>query len=745
MCWVCRDPNMSGIFLDDQAFQTAGVPAPQPGWTWDNFRQAAAYLALHDAGEVRYGFADPTYTSVVAPLVENQFLKTDGGIDPQSLANELQWYVDLAKQGALYPVQGAGGGDSSQQAEERWKALFQGNRSPAMWLGRLQDPVPGLAGVSEDTDPARLLAINRFGFAPFPVAFDDSNSKTTPLAAQCIAMSAGTKSPQAAWQWIKFLSNQRLQHDTAQMAEQLSIPARSSVADSSGFWAQIPGGLRPAVQFGLAHGKYPREYSTATAAVYAALEQAAVEGKDLTQALTEAQTKLNAAPPSMADDSSPVVIATPENADLSGEKPVVRFFAGTSHVQEAQTLQSIVERFNREHNASFSVSLVPSYSFPENQGYFESLASSFDCFVAQVDPLGAAASDAVLDLNSFLESEPASFRLDYDPALLDRSRIEGTLYDLPLVIQPAIMAYNAEALTSRGLPLPSDQWTYADFMQQITAVAASKGPDRLYGVLPESQAVDMTGMLLAGRNVEWLDVSGSAPVAVLDTPEMANSLNWLSELYRSGVIFQSAAGENWWRSITSAIQSGQIAYWTVLAGQQTSLYFDESQQQPPFQIGIAPLPATTSSVAFGTSIERGLYIARQSPNAPACWAWARYLSEQPVSWEGVPARTSVATSPAWESSVGSENAKVYRTAITRLQGMRVDGKWKVMLLPLNSWRSQAEIGARNGEDIQQLLAAAQQKAAAYQTCLSQWDITSFKETKLREKVTNCAGQADPSW
>lgn len=75
----------------------------------------------------------------------------------------------------------------------------------------------------------------------------------------------------------------------------------------------------------------------------------------------------------------------------------------------------------------------------------------------------------------------------------------------------------------------------------------------------------------------------------------------------------------------------------------------------------------------------------------------------------------------------------------------MEGKWKTMLLPLNSWRGQAEMGARNGEDVNQLLLIAQQKANVYQTCLSQQDISSLKEVDLREKVTSCARQADPSW
>lgn len=736
---------MSGIFYDEQAFQSAGLPIPQPGWTWEDFRKAVATLVIKDVDGTRYGFADPTYASVVSPLLSDHYLKMDGDIDPPVLAGELEWYVDFARQGTLYPMQGTAGGAANQQAEERWQALFQRNRPPAMWFGRLQDPIPGLAGISEDTDPSKHLAFTRFGFAPFPVASSGSILGTTPLAAQCVAISAGTQYPQAAWKWTKFLTEHRLLHDASQLAEKLIIPARASVAEATGFWTNLPQELQPAVQYGLSHGWYQGLYASTEAAVYSALEQAAVEGKDLTQALTEAKTRLATTRSQVTTDPNPLVIGTPEGlGSHSNGNPVIQFYAGTTDTQEIQTLQSLVERFNRDHGGQFSVSLVISYSPAENQGYFEGLARQFDCFAAQVDPMGAAASDVILDLNSFLDSEPPDFRQDYDPALLDRSRYEGTLYDLPLVVQPAIVAYNADLLASRGMSLPSTDWTYDDFVQQITSIATSKGAEKAFGVLPESQAVDVPGMLFAGRRVQWLDISGNAPVARFDTPEMANSLTWLSDLYHSGAVFQSATGEDWWGSITRAIQSGQIAYWTVLAGHQNSLYFDGGQQ-PSFRIGITPLPTTASNVAFDASIERGLYIARQSTHAAACWNWAKYLSEQPNIRYGVPARTSVAASPAWESSVGVENARIYRLALARLQGTRMEGKWKIMLLPINSWRSQAEMGARNGEEVKQLLLVAQQKANVYQACLSQQDISILKEVDLREKVTSCARQADPSW
>jgi len=734
----------SGIFYNEAAFIAAGLPVPTPGWTWDNFRQAAEELTRQEGGATRYGYADPPYSSVLGTLIDASLAATDGEIDVNALAQTLQWYVDLAKSGILYPIQGSAGGEAGLQADERWGKMFQTNEAPAMWLGRLQEPIPGLAGISEETDPATHLAITKYRIAPFPIDVDEPNAGTTPLAASCAAISAGSTHPQAAWAWIKFLSRHWLIHDKTQMSELVTIPARQSVAEKESFWNSLPGGAEPAVRFGLEHAWYQGLYPAAEKAVYGALEKTIAGETGLVSALTDANSEMASLPRPVAD-SNLIIVATPQPGQNSvSNADRINFYPGNTNIQELAALQTLVARFNQDHGDEILVSMSTGYSFPADKGYYEGLTNSFDCFISQVDSAGAAASGVILDLSTWLDGENSSFQQDYDPTLLNASRYEGKLYDLPLTSQPAIMVYNADLLSKRGLQPPTPDWTFEQFMQQITTVASISPTDTSYGFLPESQAVDTMDMLYAGRNIHWLDTTGALPVAKLDTSEMANALAWYAGLYQSGELYKSASGEEAWNSITTAIRSGQVAFWTALAGEQEELYFNG--ENPSFKIGIAPLPVISkSNGSFDASIERGFYVSRSSQNPQACWLWAKYLSDQPAALNGIPARKSVAASPAWESSVGADNAAIYRSALARVQTEDAETQSNTLKMPLESWKSQAEADVIKGNDPQQALIQAQQKADAYLSCLASANISNLSDKDLQAEVMTCAKQADPSW
>ncbi len=735
---------MSGIFYDEEAFQAARISFPQPGWTWDDFQQAAFSLAHQEEKGIYYGFADPTYASIISPILKDHFLKMNGNIDPQVLAKELFWYVDLAKQSAIYPIQGLAGGEKTQLAEEHWKALFQGMNPPAMWFGRLQDPVPGLAGISEDNDPSTHLAATRFGFAPLPVASDAPNSKTTPLSAQCIMMSAGTKYPQATWNWIKFLSEQRLIHDSSQLSEKLVIPARSSVADKSGFWDSIPVELHTAIKHGLTHGWYKGLYPEAEAAVYSALEHALLEGEDLLQALNQAQTEIVSLRSEVQPSVDPIVIETPHDSNSSsGNIPIIKFYAGSGNHQEIEFLQTIVANFNTEYADAFSVSLVTTIKEQPNQEYFETLAKSSDCYITEVDPVGAATSGYVLNLNPFFETEDNAFRNDYDMNLLDVSRYQGDLFTLPLTSRPAILIYNTDLLRQNGVADPGHDWTFAEFIENLTAVTSITNEIPIYGFLPESQAVNIFDMILSGNNIHWFDDGAGLPVAQINTREMANIIQWYQNLYQTGVLFTSSTDENWLPSIQKAIQDGQIGFWTVLTGEE-EVYFDG--KEPAFNIGITALPFISEpDYPYSKTINTGFYISSQSQNQQACWLFAKYLSEEPSLYSGIPARKSVANSPAWMSSVGVEKAEIYLQALQQSQPAKNLSYPDFLLWPYHNWLGQVVFAVKQGHEIQQELAAAQQKADAYYACIIPIDWAMLNEEMVEQNVIDCAKKADASW
>ena len=48
--------STSGIYFDEGAFDSAGVPRPAPGWTWEDFRKSAAALTRKNGDGICYGY-----------------------------------------------------------------------------------------------------------------------------------------------------------------------------------------------------------------------------------------------------------------------------------------------------------------------------------------------------------------------------------------------------------------------------------------------------------------------------------------------------------------------------------------------------------------------------------------------------------------------------------------------------------------------------------------------------------------
>lgn len=734
----------TGIFFDKDAFDAAKLPYPQSGWTWDDFRSDVAVLTQTRDGFTRYGYADRSFLSILKSSIGTSLEQTKGEINAKALTADLQWYLDLARAGLIYPIGGNGAQGAVKNADDLWIAMFQNNRAPAMWYGRLLEPNPGGTDDESDVNSMSGLAISKFGIAPFPIAANGSDQNTTPITGECIAISAGSTHPAAAWEWVKFLSSHWLVPNETQASHWLRIPSRQSVADATGFWNKLPEQARESVRYGLEHAWYPGLYQQAEVLVYQAIERTISGETDLIGALEQAGTQLKTTPLPSGQQRG-IIVATPEATEDNQSQPIViNFSPGSTTPVELSAVKTLIEQFNQENTEEIVVKLTAKPAQISNLGYFEKLSKSYDCYVVQVDAVAAAVSGAVMSLTPLLEAEYITFRRDYDVTQLDAARFDGELYALPLVSQPPIMVYNADLLARRGIQPPASDWSFAEFQQQITSATRNSDGDESFGMLPDSQAVDVKSMLLAGRGAQWLGELSSLPTANFNSPEMVTSLLWLKDLYNTGTMFHPSAGEDWWASITNAIQAGQVAYWTVLAGQENSVYFDNNE--PQFAIGIVPLPNISGSTYFFShTIELGFYISNQSQHPGACWTLAKFLSEQTTGYNGIPARESIAISPEWESSVGAVQAEIYRMALAQSRLSTGVTYPDILTLPLQSWLGQLEVDVRNGANAQQSVATAQQKADDYYSCLAITDWSSLRGAEIRERATTCAKQADPSW
>ncbi len=703
--------SLNLIFFDDAAFDAAGLPRPAPGWTWGDFQKAAHALTRREGSQVaRYGFVPwGSPTTLLGPVVDAVLADTGGDLAPTALAEALNWYVLLADEGST----------PSEESEEAWEqnANLIDSGQAAMWVDTLLNL------------PWRRSSLGaEIVVAPFPVSADGLMSSTTPAMPFCAAMSAGTNHPQEAWAWLSFLTN----HPVGE--EPWHVPARPSVAETSGYWDNVAAETQSVLRFALQHAWYGH-YTEALQAVDKALTQALAGESDLATAL--ALAGIGSPVEAMAPSSStPIVVATPRPTAAPEAAITVGYYINTFAHTNPSAIEALVEEFNSTHpgirvRASMDLVVAGHGGFTLSE-----VAEQFDCFAWPGHP---SALDQLYSLNPLLETTDPQLADDFHPALLDALRIDGELYALPATTLPTVIYYNADHLAKMGLESPTLHWTADDFLSLATAAMSGEGKNKTYGFVPFQG--DAIGFLLAVQDVRLYDLNAEPPVVRFDHPEVVSAVAWMVSLTNAGIMppyddggTHSLMGNHSQRE--RLVTSGHAALWTDLASLRGGFTSDE---EPSFQVGTAPLPLVAGPL-LEPPLTNSLYISRRAADPAACWQWLTFLSDQPNAFRGVPARRSVAESEAWESAVGTDEARAYRAALSRLTlDHQTNAGSKYPFLPIDAWWQDALAGAFEGEDVTTVLAEAQQKADDYLACLT----LSFDSIEGRSIA--CAKEADPEF
>ncbi|MCK4448966.1 MAG: hypothetical protein KAX26_00080, partial [Anaerolineae bacterium] len=126
----------------------------------------------------------------------------------------------------------------------------------------------------------------------------------------------------------------------------------------------------------------------------------------------------------------------------------------------------------------------------------------------------------------------------------------------------------------------------------------------------------------------------------------------------------------------------------------------------------------------------------------ACWEWINFVSDHSaVVARGLPARRSVAESPAYRSRIGEETAEALLRTLEHLDPsldtVEKENPWLIMLY---RWMLEAYDQVLEGADVEVALAGAQARAEAFVDCLGE-DITSGDRARYRD----CAQEVDPGY
>ncbi len=417
----------------------------------------------------------------------------------------------------------------------------------------------------------------------------------------------------------------------------------------------------------------------------------------------------------------------------------------------------LVDQFNRAHPEVFLVLAtieddsrlgMVSSDIP---GIVGQESRIYDCFTEmdhlwhESDVYWTNPEDYLLDLNAFFAREGADFQGDFSSRDLDSFRKDEELYALPAYNWVDVLAYRRDLLAKRGLQPPANDWTFEDFTALIEGATSTAENDPSYGY--GSFQYDM--LLFEGRGLLWADweylMNTDPPRPKFNSPEMISTLAWIVELNLSSKVLSwmpsRIQGEEppGLTKLQNAKEAGQVAFWE--AGlediRRSPIGMDET--------GLVPIPSLPVENGWLSRYHtRSHFISKKSAHPQVCWEWIKILSEQPDIFEGIPARISVAESPAWETIVGKANAEVLRLALSRAipaAPMYLPKGKDLVRKPLLNWFGEAVGAALGGTDPAQALEEAQAKSDVYLTCMQGVDPGTVSYEELESKVNECTEQA----
>ena len=205
-----RDLNTIALFYNKTMFDTAGLPYPDETWDWNKLVEVATKLTLTSGGKTsQWGFYTETsdmenYWASLVWQAGGDILSADKKtvvVNSDQAAAGIQFLQDLIYKDKVMAQPVAGG---SGDMFENGQAAMEANGS---WLV----PTHEAAGLS-------------FGVAPLPKGPAGQATSVNPSG---VVAYKGTKSPDAAWEFIKCYTGPELQSMVASL--KASMPANKQV------------------------------------------------------------------------------------------------------------------------------------------------------------------------------------------------------------------------------------------------------------------------------------------------------------------------------------------------------------------------------------------------------------------------------------------------------------------------------------------------------------------------------------
>jgi len=743
-------------FYQPAAFDAAGLAYPTASWTVDDWANAIRALSEFDAdGKLSKaafstidGYSSTFLSLVGAPLSDDSTLPSVPNIDTPAAAKVVNVLAELYDGGYFETV-------ASQGAV----AVFTG---PG-----------GNSGVP--------FAHARSSFAGF-IAGSDSMAAPLPggsvMTAQGLAISAGTRYPEAAYEFAKFLTNSP---DVAGALLGMQ-PARRTVSipENNGQGGQGGGGGRGAIRLGGPNSNLSAE---AQAVVNAAFETArpmrdlhytndlttlasSVQGGVTAEIALQEQELVYVQRLQAADArrSTSIVVNTPRSQiQLAAGEIALKFaVAGMGAPLPNQSdWDALAEEFSAQDSQVGAVFVEGT-----NTSDLSELNAQYDCFVAADGLSNNPDFSQLRSLDPLMQSD-----VNFDPndllgGILVGVQKDGQTWAYPLTISPEALRYNPTLFAQAGVPEPEGGWTVSQFEDALRQITANTGEAAF---TPNALSSTYLMILAASYGGNPIDTRTSPTTLNYASPETVAAIQQILDLALSGAIDYQPLGVGPGRTIRFGDNTDSPLSSTTVGG-FGGLNFGgfggggggaraivravganpEGVNAPedPTRLVAYPRGTTLNGVSYSNMAG---YIGSITQNMDPCYRFLSYVSHHLDVVGGMPSYRSQLTNPAVIAQNGESSAQFFADYAALLDSPNTITVGQLQLgFGESYWfqRTLDEYISSGGEiDLAGELAEAQTFTEEFRVCTADLPAFNPETNDFRDYINSlsaCATSVDPT-
>jgi multiple sugar transport system substrate-binding protein len=279
-----------------------------------------------------------------------------------------------------------------------------------------------------------------------------------------------------------------------------------------------------------------------------------------------------------------------------------------------------IELFEKE-NPDIRVKYVPG----EAQKLLGMIAGGVppDVFITDTVSVPFFARRGVLmRLDDRVAADPDMKLTDFFDCTVRACRHDGKLYGLPDAFSPVCLIYNKNLFREAGVPLPTGDWTWDEFLDACKRLTKDRDGDG---------RIDQYGFEVIWSYHRWPIFvwqnggeiyDANADRYVLDSPESIEAIQWLHDL-----IFKyrvSPSGLDAMPGVASQSFEFRFAEQRVAMSTNNRFYLAQMRGFGGFEIGICHLPRgrRRSTIMIGSAI----MIHARTRHPDASWRFARFLA-----------------------------------------------------------------------------------------------------------------------